>query len=253
MASPPPTQPVEPVPDVALHPTTLWTQIARAQADGAAAEGAWRTLVQRYQPVIENALRRHFPDQVEDLAQQFLDVKFVRRLVPMADPARGRFRGLLGKVLERFVVDECRRRSAGSRIPEDRTDPLDTRQQEELTAGSGSVEPPGTGLDREYAQVLFGRAFRATREEYLAGGGTAEQFELFLGRRFSRLTAEAAAATGLSEDAVKQRRRRLREKLREAFTREVAATVEPHELKAEIRYLVSLLGIEALSDDGGGG
>ena len=84
------------------------------------AREAWERLTRRYWPAVYAYIRRTGCDahQAADLTQGFIcDVMLERRLVGVADPARGRFRTLMLTALKRYLADRHRHDAAARRNP----------------------------------------------------------------------------------------------------------------------------------------
>lgn len=107
--SQPPGKPVH-------FPTTHWSLVARASADGdASARQALDGLLRRYLPPMRAYLlldRKLDAGQVDDLLQGFVASRVLEQnLFARADASRGRFRNLLLASLKRYAIDQLRRRS----------------------------------------------------------------------------------------------------------------------------------------------
>jgi DNA-directed RNA polymerase specialized sigma24 family protein len=97
-------------------PTTWWTLIDQAQADGTTLRNsALEQLVLRYVPPLRAhlVLRRRVGDELADeLLQAFVTEKIVAQyLLRHADRGQGKFRSLLVRSLENFYVDWVRARA----------------------------------------------------------------------------------------------------------------------------------------------
>jgi RNA polymerase sigma factor (sigma-70 family) len=96
------------------HITTFWQQILAAHEDNPdSAVEAQRQVLERYCGAVFRYLSGAVGDVhvAEDLAQDFA-VRFLRGDFRNADPARGKFRGLLTTVLRNLVIDHQRRKRA---------------------------------------------------------------------------------------------------------------------------------------------
>lgn len=238
----------EPAPPPTSPPTTLWTQIVQAQAGGTQAEQAWQVLVKRYERPILAQIRRHFRDDPENLAAEFMAEKFVFELVPKADPRRGRFRGLLAQALRFFIISRLRKLGAEKRGEGNAPLPLDTALLEAHAAAASADQAFERELDREFALEVHGRAVASVRAAFLAQG-TEEEFELLIGRDADLPLREIALRLHLSEEAVKVRRHRLLKKLPAAFLAEVEEMVGPDQVDAELQYLQKVL-MQGATDPG---
>ncbi len=121
-------------------------------------------LLQIYLPALRDYLVRVRHVQLaeaEDLVQAFISAKFLEKnLATGADPARGRFRTLLLKSLDRFVISERRKASAlkrGGRQPS----ALDAAEIDPPDPG----EEPSSGFDVAWAQALLAEVIRRMQAE----------------------------------------------------------------------------------------
>ena len=101
-------------------PTTHWSLVARAGRDGGdARREALDQLLRRYLPALRAHLlfgRRMPAEDAEDLLQEFVASRILQRdLVDRADRQLGKFRTYLLAALDRFFIDQLRRRNARKR------------------------------------------------------------------------------------------------------------------------------------------
>ncbi len=102
-------------PQFGSFPATRWSLISRARdASLADKQRALSELLERYRPAFVRHLvrRRRLPiERAEDMVQGFMTVKVLEKdLIAQASRQRGRFRSFMLKSLERYVIDEYRRR-----------------------------------------------------------------------------------------------------------------------------------------------
>jgi RNA polymerase sigma-70 factor (ECF subfamily) len=100
-------------------------------------------------------------------------------------------------------------------------------------------------FDRRWALTLLDRILTRLRDETMRG--KPQQFEslkvYLTGEQPQQRYAEAAAALGMSEGAVKVAVHRLRRQFRDFVREEIAQTVSaPDEIEGEIRHLWSAVG-----------
>ena len=100
--------------------TTRWSLIDQAQRDTSAdRRAALEELLSTYLPALRTHLvvaKRIDLDRSNDLLQGFVTEKILERnLLAQADPAKGRFRSLLLRSLNNYVVDDVRRLKARKR------------------------------------------------------------------------------------------------------------------------------------------
>jgi len=127
-------------------------------------------LLRRYWPALKAHLvvaRRIDPHEADDLLQGFIaDRVLEHQLVAAAEPARGRFRGLLVAGLDHYVANEMRRRGSRKRIAE-RAVPLDPREQDRWAAGDVA---PERVFDVQWARQLLHEVAVRMKDECLASG-----------------------------------------------------------------------------------
>jgi DNA-directed RNA polymerase specialized sigma24 family protein len=105
-------------------PTTHWSLVARAGGDQAEARReALDQLLRCYLPALKAHLvysRRMSPDDADDLLQDFVAGRLIEKgLLGQADSDLGKFRTYLLTVVDRFMIDQKRRRGAKKRSPGD--------------------------------------------------------------------------------------------------------------------------------------
>jgi RNA polymerase sigma-70 factor (ECF subfamily) len=108
--------------------TTHWSLIQDIESDGGRNRSLINLLIQRYWKPVYFYLRRkgYNNEQAKDLTQDFFhEVVLSRKLVQTADPAKGRFRSLLLSALERYLIDQMGKETAGKRIPKEKLVSLD--------------------------------------------------------------------------------------------------------------------------------
>lgn len=215
--------------------------LAAGAADGAArAALAW--LCERYwDPLRAHVRRRGFDAAAaEDLTQDFLLAVIAGGMVERADRGRGRFRTFLLACLDHHlgharVRAAALKRGGGIAL-------------EALPESGPSVEhDPIRAFDRDWAQVVLGRAKDHLRAEH-AAAGHAERYDRLA--PFLATNGDAAAyatvgtALGLGEGAVKVAVHRLRSRLRDLLRAEVAETLDTTDdaaIDAELRDLLTAL------------
>lgn len=100
--------------------STRWSLIENAQHDASTVRRpALDELLRIYLPALRAHLvltKRIDTDRANDLLQGFVTDKILERdLIAQADPAKGRFRSLLLRSLENYIVDQVRRQKAQKR------------------------------------------------------------------------------------------------------------------------------------------
>ena len=145
-------------------PTTDWSLLSRVRRSQSSPAGApLAELLDRYAPAIRGYLlrvRRIDRDLVDDLTQSFVADKFLTHtLLDAADRGRGRFRNLLVRALENYLISRFRRdQSRGAR-------PVGGEQQLESITACSSPEPVHE-FEREWARAVLQEAVERTFDHY---------------------------------------------------------------------------------------
>ena len=227
--------------------TTHWTVVLSASRNettrGREALGA---LCKTYWYPLYAFVRRqgYSPHDAQDLTQGFFEKLLESESLASVSPEKGKFRTFLLVALKRFLANEWHRAHSQKR-------------------GGGSIRVPLQGHTAETryiaepveeltAERLYERRWALTLLEHVLERLQGEFSEVGHGAHFEKLKpylmadkssipyAEAGAALGMSESAVKVAVYRLRRRFRELFREEVAHTVaEPEDLDEEIRHLLS--------------
>jgi RNA polymerase sigma-70 factor (ECF subfamily) len=244
--------------------TTRWSLIASAgvQSDEDASKAALADLCHLYwRPVFAFICRRGLPlSDAQDLTQDFFVVLLEGNLLRRANPARGRFRSLLLKSLQNFLIDAHEKRAAKKRGGGTTFVSWDDWMAEapsQLSLSSRALEcwSPERLFDVRWAATVVEHALAQLRE-HCASRGRRRVFDVLSGY----LTAERsdfryddlAKTLGLKPTAVKRLVHQMRRRYRELLREEVARTVaNPEEIDDELRYLCATLAAqddEFLSD-----
>jgi len=140
-------------------PTTRWSLVERA--NGQDATQALADLIVSYQPALRRFITRQFrlpSHDAEDFIQGFICDKLIQgTLLSGARQNRGRFRNLLCRSLQNYVISAIRSR----------------RDAAWLTAGGDSAADPSRKsdvFDRLWARQVLALAVRRTRGELLESG-----------------------------------------------------------------------------------
>jgi RNA polymerase sigma-70 factor (ECF subfamily) len=123
--------------------TTHWTAIEAVGSDGACDDLLLGNVLQTYWKPVYCYLRRKGYDNEEakDLTQEFFhEVVLGRELIQRADRAKGRFRTLLLRALDRYLVSIHRKKTARKRIPQDRLISLEDVSLHELPEVAGNLD-----------------------------------------------------------------------------------------------------------------
>jgi RNA polymerase sigma-70 factor (ECF subfamily) len=225
--------------------TTRWSVVlsARDESSPQAAE-ALAVLCRTYWYPLYAYIRRrgHDAHSAQDLTQEFFASLLGTNFLKSVQQERGKFRWFLLAAVKRFLANEWHREHAAKRgggqpllsldadVAEDRyrLEPVDTLAPDKL-------------FDQSWAVTVLDQAQVQLRDEYAAAHKAAlfDQLKFFLSGDRGLLTyAEAGAALGMSEGAVKVAVHRLRQRYRDCLRDQLAQTVTtPSEIDEEIRQL----------------
>ena len=232
-----------------LFATTHWSVVlAAGQGDTPQSAAALEQLCRTYWYPLYAYVRRQGYEvaDAQDLTQGFFAHILSRGFLKRASPAKGKFRSFVLGSLNYFLADEwaklrAQKRGSGhapvfldaqTAEARYRLEPVDLMDAEKL-------------FERRWATALLDRVLERLEEEFSKSGRKPvfDQLRAFLlGEKGSATYAEIAAASMMTEGAVKVAVHRLRQRYRELFREEVAHTVEqPSELNDEVRHLFSVL------------
>lgn len=234
--------------------TTRWSLVLSAGfgADKVEAEAALADLCQLYwRPVFAFICRRGASiSDAQDLTQDFFVVLLEGNLLRRADPTRGRFRSLLLKALQNFLIDAHEKRSAkkrGGGMSFVSWDDWMAEAPSHLSLSSRALESWTAErlFDVRWAATVVEHALARLREE-CERHGRRRVFEALRGL----LSAERgdvkydaiAKSLGVEISVVKRLVHQMRQRYRELLREEVAQTVAASEdVDDELRYLCSAL------------
>lgn len=239
---------------LARFSTTQWTVILSSarKGDEAHARAALGQLCRIYwRPIFAFIRRRGYSQHgAQDLTQDFFVMVLEGNLLQRADPAKGRFRGLLLMALRRFLADAQRitgRQKNGSQLTFVAWDDWLSHEPSHLmlSAHAMSSWPAEQVFDLRWAATVAERALSQLREEcerrerrrafeVLSGALTAHRCDISY--------AEMARALGVAEHVVKRVLYQMRKRYRELLRNEIALTVaDESEVDDELRYLCAAL------------
>ena len=227
---------------VADFPSTHWTLLRTGEADPGRRRDAWEQLARRYRaPIRAYFASRLGAGEADDQAQEFLLRSVRDDWWQRADPGRGRFRGFLRVLLDRYVMNARR----GARVAVDGEDEL--AEQPSRDAG------PELAYDRAFAATLAERALARIAAEY-ARRGQAAQFALLQPFMVEAAPGElraTAGATGATPNALAASLLRLRRAHAQAMRDELASLLDdPAELDAEWSELAAALSASSSVPNG---
>jgi RNA polymerase sigma factor (sigma-70 family) len=235
--------------------TTRWSLILSAANSESAeqeARDALDELCRTYwRPVFSFVCWRGYSmEDAQDLTQDFFVMILERGWLQHADPHRGRFRSLLLRSLQNFLINAaekthtCKR---GGKVEFISWDDWMAEAPSQLSTPAHALVslPPERFFDLRWAATVVQQALRRLREECESKG------KLRLFRVLSRhLTAERdevsyaqlSAGLGVAESAVRKQLHNMRQRYRSLLRDEVAQTVEsPADIDGEIQHLCTVL------------
>ena len=238
--------------------TTRWSLIlasADTQAEGDEAAKALAELCRTYWRPVYGYICRwgHNVTDAQDLTQGFFLKILQGDLIQRADPERGRFRTLLLRALQQFLIDAHVRESAqkrGGGVEFISWEELREMPPSDIDGNPQSQEPWAAErlFDIRWAATVVEQAQWKLGEE-CERSGRRRVFDLVRGylaaERSDISYANVARQLGVTEATVKRLLHRLRQRYRELLREEVAQTVaRPEEIDDELRYLCSALTAE---------
>lgn len=204
-----------------------------------------------WRPIFAFICRRGYsvPD-AQDLTQDFFVTMIEGDLLKRADPSRGRFRSLLLKTLQNFLVDDTIRKRARKRGGDMKFVSWD----EWMAEAPSHFSIPAREAETWSAEKIYDVRWAATAAEH-ALRQLGEECEARGRRRVFDVLSDCLAAErkdvsypklaktlGVSEAAVKRLVHQLRQRYRALLREEVAHTVEkPEDVDEELRYLCAAL------------
>lgn len=203
-----------------------------------------------WRPVFLFVCRRGYsiPD-AQDLTQAFFVMVLEGRLLQRADPNRGRFRSLLLKALQDFLIDDSIRKRALKRGGN-----LQFVSWDEWMAEAPSCSTVSTETENWPAERLYDTRWAATTvehalhrlEEECEKRGSRQVFDVlgeYLAAERDDVSYKKLAQTlSIPETSVKRVLHQLRVRYRELLRDEVAQTVEESgDVDEELRYLCAAL------------
>ncbi len=233
----------------AQFPSTLWNVVLlTGQSSNAESEQALAKLCSAYWKPLYAFIRRegYPPPDAQDLTQGFFAHLLDRHRLGRVDRTKGKFRSFLLASLRNFLADQRDKAQALKRGGQVSLVPLDLQNAED----SYAIEP----VDPLTPEKLYERRWALTLLECVLARLEAEYNDRGLRNRFLELKpfllaeaeatnyAEAGRRLAMSEGAVKMAVLRLRQRSRELFRAEIAATVTTEgEVEEEVRHLSAVL------------
>jgi DNA-directed RNA polymerase specialized sigma24 family protein len=233
-----------------LLPTTHWTEVLAAKNPSETrAREAFAWLCEVYWRPLYVYLRRKGNDSegAEDLVQGFFTHLLSRshHWFSQVDRTQGRFRTYLLGAVDFYVRDQWQREMAGRRSGGKRFLFIDAQDEERHWESLRQLSPL-EAYEKRWALALLERVMRLLQREYQERGKSA-CFEMLcphlLKEAGAETYAEAGRKLGLSEGAVTQEVRRMKERYGRLVRSEIQETVgSPTEVDDELRHLMEILG-----------
>ena len=235
--------------------TTRWSLVLSAAKSGSGegnAQDALAELCRTYwRPIFSFVCRRGYSTQdAQDLTQDFFVMILERNWLEHANPNRGRFRSLLLKSLQNFLINAAEKahtRKRGGDVKFVSWDDWMSEAPSPIPISAQALDslPPERIFDLRWAVTVVEHALRRLREE-CEGKGKLRLFHALSGyiaaERDEVSYAKLSTALGVSETAVKKQLRSMRLRYRSLLRDEVAQTVtDPAEVEDEIRHLCAAL------------
>jgi RNA polymerase sigma factor (sigma-70 family) len=235
--------------------TTRWSLILSAANLGREEQKARDALAELcrtyWRPIFSFVRARgHSIEDAQDLTQDFFVAILKKNWLHHADRNRGRFRSLLLRSLQNFLINAAEKTHAHKRGGDVEFISWDDWMAEAPSQLSISVQaldslPPERLFDLSWATTVVEHALQRLREECESKG------KLWLFQALSpHLTderdelsyASLSEALGMAETAVKKQLHKMRQRYRSLLRDEVSQTVEdPGDVDDEIRYLCASL------------
>jgi RNA polymerase sigma-70 factor (ECF subfamily) len=235
--------------------TTRWSVVLACADSSAGEETAHKALAELckiyWRPVFAFICRRGYsvPD-AQDLTQDFFLMVLEGNILKRADPSRGRFRSLLLKTLQNFLVDDTIRKRAQKRGGDMKFISWDewiAEAPSHLAISTKEAEtwPAEKIFDVRWAATAAEHALRQLGEECEARGRR-RVFDVlsdYLAAERQDVSYQKLSKTlGVPETSVKRLVHELRVRYRNLLRAEVAQTVEkPEDVDEELRYLCAAL------------
>jgi len=235
--------------------TTRWSLILSAACavtgEPKAREALGELCRTYWRPIFSFVYRRGYSkEDAQDLTQDFFVKIMDGGWLEHADPHRGRFRSLLLKSLQNFLINaaaRAHRRKRGGDVKFVSWHDWMSEERSPLSIPTRVVDslPPERLFDLRWATTVVEQAVRRLREEYEAKG----RLRLFqalsnhlTSERDEVSYADLSASLGVDGTAVRKQLHNMRERYRWLLRDEVAQTVEnPADVENEIRYLCGVL------------
>jgi RNA polymerase sigma-70 factor (ECF subfamily) len=236
--------------------TTHWSLIEDVKQHRDRDQAIVGLLLERYWKPVYCYLRRkgHANEEAKDLTQGFFhEVVLNRYLIERADPSKGRFRSLVLRALDQFLIDERRKAGTRRRIPADKLVPLDVISAPALPEAVLSRSPEDC-FAYAWKSALIDRALEEVEAECQTHG-LQTHWHVFHERvvrpillnQEPRTIKDICTQYGIeSESAASNMLVTVKRRFRTALRRNVRATVLSEEdIDGELREILVLMGEDA--------
>ena len=194
--------------------------------------------VRYHPPVLAVVIARGMnSEEARDISQSFFLHLMEKSTLRRAERERGRFRSFLYGALRHYMADDYDRNTAAKRGGGAVVLPLNPQDS---SAGPAN-EDDTHQFDRAWAMAILARAM-ADVQASLPPDVFAAVKAFLPGSQTPPSGASAAAAAGLSEEALRSRIARVRQRIRSFIRAEISRTVSaPHEIDEEMAWLFQVL------------
>jgi len=235
--------------------TTRWSLIlsaAKSDNQEQDARNALAELCRTYwRPIFSFVCARGYStEDAQDLTQDFFVTILKHNWLQHADRDRGRFRSLLLKSVQNFLINATEKthaRKRGGEVEFVSWDDWAAEERSHLSLSARALDslPPERLFDLTWATTVVEHALQRLREECEGKG----KLWLFQGLsphltdvRDEVSYAKLSADLGMTETAVKKQLHKMRQRYRSLLRAEVSRTVDnPADVDDEIRYLCASL------------
>jgi RNA polymerase sigma-70 factor (ECF subfamily) len=238
--------------------TTRWSLILSAAHLGSEEQrtrDALAELCRTYWRPIFSFVRVHgySIEDAQDLTQDFFVTILKKNWLHHADRNRGRFRSLLLRSLQNFLINAAEKTHAhkrGGDVEFISWDEWNAESPSQLSLPVQALEslPPERIFDFTWATAVVEHAFQRLREECESKGKLwlFQALGSYLTDERNELSyANLSEELGMAETAVKKQLHNMRQRYRSLLRDEVSQTVEnPADVDDEIRYLCASLATE---------
>jgi RNA polymerase sigma-70 factor (ECF subfamily) len=235
--------------------TTRWSVVLSCADSTIAEETSRKALAELckvyWRPIFAFICRRgHSVPDAQDLTQDFFLMVLEGNLLKRADPTRGRFRSLLLKALQNFLVDDLIKKRARKRGGDLQFVSWDDWMAEapsylSISAHQAESWPAEKIYDVRWAATTVEHALRRLGEECEVRGRRRvfDVLSEYLAAEREDVSYEKLSKSlGVPSASVKRLVHQLRVRYRELLRDEVAQTVEkPEDVDEELRYLCAAL------------